>query len=137
MKLTKLLFCSLLFTASFSSRGLFAADSLSQAEVISVVLRQNPSIKAARAKWEAMKKRVPQARAWEDPRVGVDVERGNTTRFDTFRDAEWMIAQQIPISGKNLSRGRDRERRGGGEFRGISSGVNWMPSAARESPISA
>ena len=38
--------------------------------------------------------------------VGVDFERGNTTRFDTFRDAEWMIFQEIPISGKNLSRGR-------------------------------
>ena len=70
------------------------------------VLRQNPSIRAARANWEAMRKRVPQARAWEDPMAGVDVERHGTTRFDTFSDAEWMIAQEIPISGKNLSRGR-------------------------------
>ena len=90
----------------FNSQILCAADTLSQGEVVNTVLRENPTIKAARAKWEAMKKRVPQARAWEDPMAGVDVERGDTTRFDTFRDAEWMIAQQIPISGKNLSRGR-------------------------------
>jgi outer membrane protein TolC len=87
-------------------RSLFAADSLSQTEVIGVVLRQNPSIRAARANWEAMKKRVPQARAWEDTMAGVDLERHGTTRFDTFSDAEWMIAQEIPLSGKNLSRGR-------------------------------
>lgn len=53
-----------------------------------------------------MKKRVPQARAWEDTMAGVDLERHGTTRFDTFTDAEWMIAQEIPLSGKNLSRGR-------------------------------
>jgi outer membrane protein, heavy metal efflux system len=89
-----------------NSQILCANDTLSQGEVVNTVLRENPTIKAARAKWEAMKKRVPQARAWEDPMAGVDVERAGTTRFDTFSDAEWMIAQQIPISGKNLSRGR-------------------------------
>jgi outer membrane protein TolC len=90
----------------FNSQILYAGDTLSQGGVVNTVLRDNPTIKAARAKWEAMKKRVPQARAWEDPMAGVDVERVGTTRFDTFSDAEWMIAQQIPVSGKNLSRGR-------------------------------
>lgn len=90
----------------FSSHIVCAGDTLSQGDVVNTVLRENPTIKAARAKWEAMKKRIPQARAWEDPMAGVDVERAGTTRFNTFSDAEWMIAQQIPISGKNLSRGR-------------------------------
>src|SRR5947207_15968406 len=36
------------------------------------VLEDNPSLKAARANWEAMKQRVPQARAWEDLRAGFD-----------------------------------------------------------------
>jgi outer membrane protein, heavy metal efflux system len=90
----------------FNSQILCAGDTLSEGGVVSAVFRENPTIKAARAKWEAMKKRVPQARAWEDPMAGVDVERAGTTRFDTFSDAEWMIAQQIPVSGKNLSRGR-------------------------------
>jgi len=96
----------LAFAGLLNSQSLCGAATLPQDEVVNTVLRENPTIKAARAKWEAMKKRVPQARAWEDPMAGVDVERGDTTRFDTFSDAEWMIAQQIPISGKNLSRGR-------------------------------
>src|SRR5204863_353811 len=50
--------------------------------------------------------RIPQARAWQDPRVGVDVERYGTTRFDTFTDAEWMVGQEVPVSGKNRWRGR-------------------------------
>lgn len=82
------------------------AEGLSQREVMGVVLRENPRLHAARAKWEAMKKRVPQAKAWEDPMVGVDVERMGTTRFDTFTDNEWMASQSVPVTGKNLVRGR-------------------------------
>ena len=74
--------------------------------MISAVLRENPRVKAARAKWEAMKKRVPQAKAWEDPMAGVDVERMGTTKFATFTDNEWMASQSVPITGKNLVRGR-------------------------------
>jgi len=82
------------------------ADTLSQQEVVALVLRENPRLKAARAKWEMMKKRIPQAKAWEDPMVGVDVERVGTTKFDTFTDNEWMASQSVPITGKNLVRGR-------------------------------
>src|SRR6516165_3267487 len=54
-------------------RGAAAAqETLSQEAVVSVVLRENPSIKATRAKWEMMRARVPQASAWEDLRVGFD-----------------------------------------------------------------
>ncbi|MEW6304448.1 MAG: TolC family protein [Verrucomicrobiota bacterium] len=72
-------------------------DLLSLDWVTSQVLSNNPSLKAARANWEAMLQRVPQARAWEDLKVGVDVENaaGNT---------EWMAAQMFPISGKNRLR---------------------------------
>ncbi|MEP7016276.1 MAG: TolC family protein [Verrucomicrobiota bacterium] len=83
-----------------------AADVSSQREIMALIVRDNPRLKAAQAKWEAMKKRIPQARAWEDPMVGVDVERHGTTRFDTFSDNEWMISQAVPVSGKNLARGR-------------------------------
>ena len=74
--------------------------------VVSEVLSNNPSLKAARSNWEAMRARIPQARAWEDPRVGVDVERSGTTRFNTFTDAEWMVGQEVPVSGKNRWRAR-------------------------------
>jgi cobalt-zinc-cadmium efflux system outer membrane protein len=90
----------------FNSQILRAADTLSQHEVLSVVLRENPRLNAARAKWEGMKKRIPQAKAWEDPMVGVDVERMGTTKFNTFTDNEWMASQSVPITGKNLVRGR-------------------------------
>lgn len=74
--------------------------------ILTAVRRENPSIKAARARWEAMRLRVPQVRAWEDPMVGVDFERMGTTKLNTYTDAEWMISQQIPVSGKNRSRAR-------------------------------
>lgn len=74
--------------------------------VISETLARNPMLKSARAEWEAAKLRVPQARAWEDPEVGLDVERMGTTRFNTFTANEWMLSQELPISGKNRWRGR-------------------------------
>ncbi|MEO5717477.1 MAG: TolC family protein [Chthoniobacterales bacterium] len=86
--------------------GSARAEVLSQEEVLRTALRANPTVKAARARWEMMKERVPQARAWEDPMVGVDVERHGTTRFDRYTDTESMVSQSIPLSGKNLSRGR-------------------------------
>lgn len=98
-----IIFC---LCAFISSQSIRAEESLSQQDMIAVVLRENASLKAVRAKWEMMKKRVPQARAWEDTMVGLDVQRTGTTRFDTYTDNEWMALQAIPISGKNLSRGR-------------------------------
>ena len=78
-------------------------------DVVQRALAANPMLKASAAKWVAMKERVPQARAWEDPMVGVDFERMGTTKFGTYSDSEWMASQMIPISGKNLSRGRAAE----------------------------
>jgi len=80
----------------------------SQRELISIVLRDNPTLKASRAKWEMMKARVPQARAWEDFRAAGDfrVERSVSVPPNAFMDQTAMLEQEVPISGKNLSRGR-------------------------------
>jgi multidrug efflux system outer membrane protein len=78
-------------------------------DVVRHALAANPMLKSVAAKWAAMKERVPQARAWEDPMVGVDFERMGTTRFGSYSDSEWMASQMIPLSGKNLSRGRAAE----------------------------
>src|SRR5438132_953762 len=78
-------------------------------EVVSEVLAENPSIKAARSNWESMRERILQARAWEDPKLGVDVERFGTSRFADYSDAEWMVSQMIPLSGKNRQRARVAE----------------------------
>jgi outer membrane protein, heavy metal efflux system len=85
------------------------SPGLTVEQVVAEVLKNNRMLKSARSSWEAMKERVPQERAWADPRTGVDVERTGTTRFDTFTDNEWMISQEIPISGKNRLRGKVAE----------------------------
>lgn len=80
----------------------------SQRELIAIVLRDNPTLKAARAKWEMMKARIPQVRAWEDLRAAGDfrVERSVNVPPNAFMDQSAMLEQEVPISGKNLSRGR-------------------------------
>jgi outer membrane protein, heavy metal efflux system len=74
------------------------------------VLRQSlehyPALKAARAHRKAMSAGVAQAAAWEDPRLGVHVERDGTTRLERHVISEWTIAQQVPISGRNRQQAR-------------------------------
>ena len=83
-----------------------ATNHLSLQAVIRDAYEHNPSLKSARTRWEAAKARLRQAGAWADTKFGVDMERSDTTRFTTFTDAEWMIAQEVPVSGKNRLRVR-------------------------------
>jgi cobalt-zinc-cadmium efflux system outer membrane protein len=82
--------------------------TLTEREVIRAVLQQNQTLKAAAAKWEMMKARVPQARAWEDLRAGVDwrAERSVNVPPNSFMDQTAMLEQEVPVSGKNRSRSR-------------------------------
>jgi outer membrane protein TolC len=84
------------------------AQSLSQREVINIALLANPALKAARARWEMMKERMPQARAWEDLRAAADfrVQRSVQVPPNSFMDETFMLEQEVPFSGKNMSRGR-------------------------------
>ena len=93
------------FTLSAKERP---TDNLTEPEVMSAVLRDNESVKATRAKWEMMKARVPQAKAWEDLRAAGDSEihRSISIPDNSFMDQTAMLEQEVPISGKNLSRGR-------------------------------
>lgn len=83
-------------------------QALSEHKVVSSALRGNPGLKAARAKWEAMSARIPQARAWEDLRAGADfrVQRSVPIPPNSFMDETFMLEQEVPVSGKNLARGR-------------------------------
>ena len=85
-------------TAPPATTNLLALDL-----VIQAVLADNAAIKAARAKWEAMKQRVPQARAWEDLRVGLDATAGRfvTVPPNSFADYRYTAEQTLPLSGKN------------------------------------
>ena len=95
--------------AILSGACAIGAETLALREVEQSAVVNNATLKSAAAKWEAMKQRVPQARAWDDPMAGVDFERSGTTRFARYSDAEWMVSQALPLSGKNLSRGRAAE----------------------------
>ena len=104
-------YLTLISTASAEQAGdaaLLSRGHLSQREMISAVLRENQTLKAVRAKWEAMRVRVPQAKAWEDPRAGGDfrTERSVNIPPNSFMDQTAMLEQEVPISGKNLSRAR-------------------------------
>lgn len=80
-------------------------------QIVREALESNPSVQAARMRWEAAKARVPQARAWEDPKLDFSSRVGRfvTIPPNAFMDQTLMIEQAIPLSGRNLSRGRSAE----------------------------
>src|SRR5258708_29461318 len=107
----------ILLTTSLSIRNQIAADGgeygaassrLSLGEVTRAALENNPAIKEAENRWRAARERVRQANAWDDPRV---VGESRVRRFvdvppNAFMDQTLAIEQLIPITGKNLARGR-------------------------------
>lgn len=113
MKPTAFYFCLLPFLVTAraeppkKSRASSASELTLQA-VTETVVANNLSIKEARAKWEAMKLRVPQARAWEDVKVSSSSLLGRFVRISPngFTDQMLSVEQMIPLSGRNQSRGR-------------------------------
>lgn len=116
MKLLTLILCGL--GLAIPLRLVQGAEALSQAEIIGVVLRENASIQAARAKWEMLKARVPQASAWEDLRLGVDsaTRRSINIPANSFMDQTVTLEQELPVSGKNRSRARAATAEAGAAF---------------------
>jgi cobalt-zinc-cadmium efflux system outer membrane protein len=124
MKTTYLLLLNLILPLTFRTAQAGDNDSavrerrLSLDEVTNVVLAKNPAIKAAQDKWQAMKARVPQAAAWEDLRAEA---RSRAARYvsippNSFTDQSFMLQQEVPISGKNLSRARAATAEAGAAF---------------------
>jgi outer membrane protein, heavy metal efflux system len=114
MKTTTL---SVLLATSLLLRSQIAADGgedgaasrgLSLSEVTRRVLENNPAIKEAENRWYAAIHRVRQAYAWDDPRVAGEsrVRRFVDVPPNAFMDQTLSIEQLIPITGKNLVRGR-------------------------------
>jgi cobalt-zinc-cadmium efflux system outer membrane protein len=85
-----------------------APDVLNLSAVTEAVLANNPSIRGAHAKWEAMKQRAPQAAAWEDLKVigSTRVARFVDIARNSFMDQALGLEQTIPLSGQNRSRAR-------------------------------
>src|SRR5437867_2410834 len=107
----------LLLTTSLSIRNLIAANGgeyaatssqLSLGGVTRAVLQNNPAIKEAENRWRAARERILQAKAWDDPRVAGEwlAHRYVDVPPNAFMDQTLAIEQLIPITGKNLVRGR-------------------------------
>jgi outer membrane protein, heavy metal efflux system len=84
------------------------ATALSLEWVLGEVRTNNPSLKGAGAAWRALRERVAQQGAWDDPRAGVDLK---AARFvdvpaDSFTDQTLFVEQTIPVAGKNKLRAR-------------------------------
>src|SRR5256884_4664900 len=103
---TSLLLCSQI-AADGSEDGAGSAR-LSLADLTRVVRQDNPAIKEAEHRWRAAVQRVRQAYAWDDPRVAGEsrVRRFVDVPPNAFTDQTLSIEQLIPITGKNLVRGR-------------------------------
>jgi len=113
MKTTYLLLLSLTLSLQAVAAGDSDArpgrgDRLSLSEVTAAALANNPAIKEALRKWNAAKARIPQAAAWDDPRLGGDsrVRRFVDVPPNAFMDQSVSIEQVVPITGKNLLRER-------------------------------
>jgi len=107
----------ILLATSLSIRNLIAADGgeygaassqLSLGEVTRLVLENNPAIKQAEHRWRAARERILQAKAWDDPRVAAEwlAHRYVDIPPNAFMDQTLAIEQLIPVTGKNLVRGR-------------------------------
>ena len=123
MKIPYLLYLSLILVltvppAANAGDGSVQGTALSLDAVTSAVLAANPALKAAEKKWEAMKARVPQAGAWEDLRAqGMSrVERYVSIPPNAFTDQTFMLQQEVPVTGKNLSRARAATAEAGAAF---------------------
>jgi len=91
-----------------AGREVQPAGRLSLNEVTRAVLANNPAIKEAENRWRAALQRVRQANAWDDPRIAGEsrVRRFVDVPPNAFMDQSLTVEQLIPITGKNLVRGR-------------------------------
>jgi cobalt-zinc-cadmium efflux system outer membrane protein len=86
------------------------ANKQALASIVQQVLERNPEIQAARRTVDAKKARIPQSRAWADPRISLSYA-GNVVpplslmRGDPSSTRQVMAEQEIPYPGKTRLRG--------------------------------
>jgi len=104
------LMCVLLPVSTLASEHTGMPEPMGTGEPLAIetVLQEirttNPQLRAARERVEAAKERLPQAAAWDDPMVGIDFERSDSRRLTTYNDAEVMVSQALPLTGKPARR---------------------------------
>src|ERR1700746_2670917 len=108
LRTTTLIFAVAAELSAGVTEGETAVRSLSLSEVTSAILVNNPTIKEALNKWNAARARIPQAAAWDDPRLGGDsrVHRFVDVPPNAFMDQSVSVEQVVPILGKNFLRAR-------------------------------
>lgn len=98
------------FLSIFIIQPLWAdeASVLTLDEAVKQVLAANPDIQAAGFKAEAARARIPQAKALDDPMVGVmfDDVPIDTTNVRRSEEIDYRIEQKIPFPGKRYVRGK-------------------------------
>lgn len=84
------------------------SGSLTLASATAEALQHNPTVQAAWRKWNAAQARIRQEAAWEDPKISYDTTAARFVEMapNTMADQTLALEQMIPVSGKNLSRGR-------------------------------
>jgi len=105
---TTLTFAATAEPSADAAEGEASTRSLSLSEVTSAVLANNPAIKEALKKWNAASARIPQAAAWDDPKISGEsrVQRYVSIPPNAFTDQMLGVEQVVPITGKNLARAR-------------------------------
>ncbi len=81
---------------------------LALSDAVTAAVENNPAIKTARAKWESARQRIPQAAAWDDPKLTVNSLLGRFVDISRngFADQMVTVEQMIPLTGKNRSKER-------------------------------
>src|ERR1035438_10112466 len=72
---------------------------------IDTALANNPEIAASQRKWEAARQKIPQARALDDPMIGVDTWRKDQQAGSPSQNG-LVVSQTVPWFGKRDLRGR-------------------------------
>src|ERR1700732_2548710 len=111
MKLAVLLICTFggtIMAQEPMSHTSQTKGQLALTDAVAAALENNPRIKTARAKWESARQRIPQAAAWEDPKLSFNSLLGRfvTVSPNGFADQMVTVEQMIPLSGKNRSKER-------------------------------
>src|SRR3984957_8945740 len=111
MKLAVLLICTFggtIMAQEPMSHTSQTKGQLALTDAVAAALENNPRIKTARAKWESARQRIPQAAAWEDPKLSFNSLLGRfvTVSPNSFSDQMLTVEQMIPLSGKNRSKER-------------------------------
>jgi outer membrane protein, heavy metal efflux system len=88
--------------------SLAGQSSLSLEEVTQKALAKNPAVSTSQTRWRMATERIPQAAAWEDPKLNFRSLLGRFVQIPAngFTDQMVGLEQNIPISGRNRSRER-------------------------------